>query len=228
MGTHKKPWAIETIRQIKELGENLGYITAEDEMRITRGWVDVSWRWKAPILEDPLFLLIAEIETSKDDWPRIRSNAAKAVELKPLIYAHIFHPSIRLTNKELSQLRAIHHGRHVLIADGNTDFKIFLKRLAEFDQWYLRRELLAFCFVAVDKNYVQVRNSLSKIEGVAALYHLFGRFDFLLVLPLQNFKELNERIKGLHKIEGVRETTTIPAVGHLPSRTPTPTQKRKT
>lgn|GEM_PF-4510459 len=35
----------------------------------------------ARIPEKPLYLLIAEIETSKKDWPRVRNKASKAVPL---------------------------------------------------------------------------------------------------------------------------------------------------
>ena len=215
MGVHKNTWAIETIKQIKELGGSLGYITAEEEMRVTRGWVDISWRWRVPFLKDPLFLLIAEVETSKADWTRIRSNAAKAVELKPFIYAHIFHPSVRLTDDERSQLMAIHQGRHVLIFDGNSDFQDFLKQLAKFDQWYLKRELFAFCLLRT-VDYIQVRESLSKIAGVPAIYELYGLYDFLVVLPFRDFYHLEQMTEELIKIKGVIESSTFLSARRLP------------
>jgi len=37
MGHHKDKWALETIKRIKRLGDSLGYITAEEEMHVTRG-----------------------------------------------------------------------------------------------------------------------------------------------------------------------------------------------
>lgn len=146
MGVHRNQWAVETITKIRQIGENLGYIAAQEELRITRGYIDVCWKWKIPQLKAfsflaPLFLLIAEIETSKTDWPRIRSNASKAIPLKPLIYAHIFHPSIKLTTEERSQLEEIHHGRHSLIIDGNSDFKAFFNNLTQYNQDFAEKEL---------------------------------------------------------------------------------------
>lgn len=104
MGTHKDAWAVQTIERIATLGNSLDYVAATTEHRITRGWVDVCWMWNVELLASPPYLLVAEVETSKADWPRIRNNAAKAVGLKPLIYAHIFKPNIVLTPAERQQL----------------------------------------------------------------------------------------------------------------------------
>lgn len=213
MGSHRDAWAIETIKKIRELGESLGYITAKEELRVTRGWVDVSWRWTVPILKVPLYLLIVEVETSKADWPRVRSNAAKAVELKPLVYAHVFHPSVILTPEERSQLVAIHHGRHVLIFDGSTDFEDLLKQLARFDQRYVERTVFGFCFLRIQPSqHTQVIKALSKIEGFTAMYELLGRFDLLLVFSTENMQRFNQTVSQLREIEGVEEHSTFPAI----------------
>jgi len=139
MGIHRDKWAIEVIRQIKDIGERLGYVTVEEEKKIIRGWLDICWKWNIPS-EDSVYLLIAEVESSKSDWPRVRNNAAKAVELKPTIYAHIFHPSVKLTDEERSQLAAIHHGNHVHIVDGTSKMPLpfFLHQLAAYDQQHVR------------------------------------------------------------------------------------------
>lgn len=222
MGTHTDPWAIDVIQKIRHLGNSLGYITAFEEKRITRGWVDICWVWKIPIFQKAVFLLVAEVETSKSNWPRIRNNAAKAVELKPLIYAHIFKPNVRLTPEERHQLLEIHHGRHVLIFDGTSNSQQFLDKLRSYDQWYFRNTLCAFALVQLDGRVstFKVQESLLQVPGVVVVYAILGFYDFLVVLPLKDFAKVKEAVSNLGSIPGVGRTATFFALQHFTQEDP--------
>ena len=203
MGKHKDPWALDIISKIKGIGDSLGYVTAQEEERITRGWIDVTWRLGVLNTGAPLYILTGEIETSKSNWGQIRNDAAKSVPLKPLIHCHIFKPPIVLTKQEIAQLSEIHHGRHVLIYDGNADLNDFLKVLSSFNKATISKQLVAYVMVEVDytrhSSLMQYINSSPEIISATEIY---GHFDILLGIGMEHIdmskivkviRELNER-----------------------------------
>jgi DNA-binding Lrp family transcriptional regulator len=210
MGQHKNPWALNVIQRICDCGRALGYVTAVNEKRITRGWVDVCWIWKAPLLPHPLYLLVVEIETSKSDWPRIRNNAAKAVALRPLIYAHIFKPGIRLTPQEKEQLAEIHHGRHVMILDDNSSLGDFLVRLKKTGRRIFSGKFLAFCLIRMKRAALsKVEKDIATCRGIVDVYPVFGTYDFVAILSVDEARDLNLTVRELHSLPGIESTSTV-------------------
>lgn len=115
---------------------------------------------------------------------------------------------MKLTDEERSQLIAIHYGRHVLLIDGNAEFLEFFNRLAGFDQRYFKRTLLAFCLVKIETvDYRKVMDSMHNIEGIMDIYPIYGNYDFLLVLPIDDLKHLGEIVLKLHRIKGVKSSS---------------------
>lgn len=134
MGKHRDGWARDTISNLMFLGKQIGRffpLEVEMEHKIHRGFVDVAWYTHRPAHRKKLYIAVFEIETSKSDWPRIRSNASKIVSLKPLLTFHIFKQSVRLNNSEKKELRNIHHGRNVSIINSDKGVWNMMKVLAQ-------------------------------------------------------------------------------------------------
>lgn len=52
-------------------------------------------------------------------------------------------------------------------------------------------------------------HSIKAIEGVLAVYHIFGEFDFFMMLQAEGLKELNQLVGEIQEIRGVTEARTI-------------------
>lgn len=53
--------------------------------------------------------------------------------------------------------------------------------------------------------YVEVR----KKKGVREVYHVFGEFDFVVIIETGSLSELNNLVDEIRKIEGVTKTQTV-------------------
>jgi hypothetical protein len=51
--------------------------------------------------------------------------------------------------------------------------------------------------------------SIKAIEGVLDVYHIFGEFDFFMILQGEGLKELNQLVEEIQGIHGVAEVRTI-------------------
>lgn len=210
MGLHTDPWAKGVIKRIRDCGRTLGYVAAIDEKRITRGWVDACWIWRTRLMPHPLYLLVAEVETSKSDWPRVRSNAAKAVALRPLVYAHIFKPGIRLTAEERTQLSEIHHGRYVEILDDGQPVDKFLLRLQKTSHRFFSDKLIAFCLiVTVGVICEEFESRLYDCPGVRDAYPVFGHYDYVALLSVDQVSDISTTVTLINALRGVKSTATM-------------------
>lgn len=212
MGKHKDTWALDIISKIKGIGDSLGYVTAQEEERITRGWIDVAWKLGVIDTGDPLYVLTCEVETSKSNWVQIRNNAAKLVPLKPLIYCHIFKPPIVLTEQEKSQLSGIHPGRHVLIYDGNTDLDNFLKVLSSFNKKTIIKNLVAYVMVEVDyTRHSSLMQYINNSPEIISASEIFGPYDFLLAIGMEQFdmSKISNVIMELSKMQLIKRSSSF-------------------
>ncbi|RMF90330.1 MAG: Lrp/AsnC family transcriptional regulator [Methanobacteriota archaeon] len=56
---------------------------------------------------------------------------------------------------------------------------------------------------------VQVRRELSMFEGVKELLHLFGEYDFLVIIKADDLRQVNYIVDKIREIDGVTATKTI-------------------
>ncbi|MGZ4911417.1 MAG: Lrp/AsnC ligand binding domain-containing protein [Halobacteriota archaeon] len=54
-----------------------------------------------------------------------------------------------------------------------------------------------------------VFDMLQSISGSKELYHLFGEFDFLVILEVENLPQLSETVDKIRALEGVVTTRTV-------------------
>ncbi len=51
--------------------------------------------------------------------------------------------------------------------------------------------------------------ALEAVSGLRELYHLFGEYDFLLILEVENLPALSKMVDEIRAVEGVTTTHTI-------------------
>ncbi len=70
--------------------------------------------------------------------------------------------------------------------------------------------VVAVCMINVELGKeAHVRRKLSMFEGVRELLHLFGEYDFLLILESPELRQINYIVDKIREIEGVTSTKTI-------------------
>jgi DNA-binding Lrp family transcriptional regulator len=68
----------------------------------------------------------------------------------------------------------------------------------------------AVCMINVELGKeVQVRKALSMFEGVKELLHLFGEYDFLVIIKADELRNVNYIVDKIREIDGVKATKTI-------------------
>jgi DNA-binding Lrp family transcriptional regulator len=68
----------------------------------------------------------------------------------------------------------------------------------------------AVCMINVELGKeIEVRRELSMFEGVKELLHLFGEFDFLVIIRANDLRQVNYIVDKIREIEGVTATKTI-------------------
>lgn len=68
----------------------------------------------------------------------------------------------------------------------------------------------AVCMINVELGKeVQVRKELSMFEGVKELLHLFGEYDFLVIIKADELRNVNYLVDKIREIDGVKATKTI-------------------
>ncbi|HIP63121.1 MAG TPA: Lrp/AsnC family transcriptional regulator [Archaeoglobus profundus] len=55
----------------------------------------------------------------------------------------------------------------------------------------------------------EVYNQIKQIKCVKEVYHVFGQFDFVVIIHANNLSELNEAVDKIRKIPGVIKTQTV-------------------
>ncbi|GBE18826.1 asnC family protein [archaeon BMS3Abin16] len=68
----------------------------------------------------------------------------------------------------------------------------------------------AVCMINVDLGKeISVRRELSMFEGVKELLHLFGEYDFLVIIKAGDLRQVNYIVDKIREINGVSATKTI-------------------
>jgi DNA-binding Lrp family transcriptional regulator len=68
----------------------------------------------------------------------------------------------------------------------------------------------AVCMVNVKLGKeIQVRRELSMFEGVKELLHLFGEYDFLVIIKASDLRQVNYIVDRIREIDGITATKTI-------------------
>uniref|UniRef100_A0A7C3UIY3 Lrp/AsnC family transcriptional regulator n=1 Tax=Geoglobus ahangari TaxID=113653 RepID=A0A7C3UIY3_9EURY len=55
----------------------------------------------------------------------------------------------------------------------------------------------------------QVYNAIKELKNVRDVYHVFGEFDFVVIIEAQSLSDLNKTVDSIRKIEGVTKTQTV-------------------
>jgi DNA-binding Lrp family transcriptional regulator len=68
----------------------------------------------------------------------------------------------------------------------------------------------AVCMINVELGKeIKVRRDLSMFEGVKELLHLFGEYDFLVIIKASDLRQVNYVVDKIREIDGVSATKTI-------------------
>jgi len=54
-----------------------------------------------------------------------------------------------------------------------------------------------------------VYNSLQEIEGIKDVYHVFGEFDFVVIIEVEGLSMLNKLVDVIREIDNVTATQTV-------------------
>ncbi len=54
-----------------------------------------------------------------------------------------------------------------------------------------------------------VFGALKSVSGLRELYHLFGEFDFLVIIEVENLPLLSKTVDSIRAVEGVITTRTV-------------------
>ncbi len=54
-----------------------------------------------------------------------------------------------------------------------------------------------------------VYNAIKELKYVRDVYHVFGEFDFVVIIEAQSLSELNKTVDRIREIEGVTKTQTV-------------------
>jgi DNA-binding Lrp family transcriptional regulator len=54
-----------------------------------------------------------------------------------------------------------------------------------------------------------VYNALQNIEGIKDVYHVFGEFDFVVIIEVEGLSTLNKLVDTIREIDNVTATQTV-------------------
>ncbi len=54
-----------------------------------------------------------------------------------------------------------------------------------------------------------VYNALQKINGIKDVYHVFGEFDFVVIIEVEGLSTLNRLVDTIREIDNVTATQTV-------------------
>ena len=55
----------------------------------------------------------------------------------------------------------------------------------------------------------QVYNAIKEMKNVRDVYHVFGEFDFVVIIEAQSLSDLNKTVDSIREIDGVTKTQTV-------------------
>src|SRR5674476_562668 len=136
-------------------------------------------------------------------WSRVPSNQIEA-------------PNILGTGIDDCEIFLIVCGRYAIRAffpalrpKGRAYWELALNRL---DPFYKRgiRMVVGVTLVNVVTGYERsVFEALKTISGLRELYHVFGEYDFLVILEVENLPVLSKTVDEIRAVEGVTTTRTV-------------------
>jgi DNA-binding Lrp family transcriptional regulator len=54
-----------------------------------------------------------------------------------------------------------------------------------------------------------VYNSLQEIDGIKDVYHVFGEYDFVVIIEVEGLSTLNKLVDTIREIDNVTATQTV-------------------
>ncbi|MDI6655235.1 MAG: Lrp/AsnC ligand binding domain-containing protein [Methanobacteriota archaeon] len=70
--------------------------------------------------------------------------------------------------------------------------------------------VVGVCLVNVELGKeAQVKDALSKQEDIREVLHLFGEYDFIVIIETDGLKALNDIVDKIREIKGITATRTI-------------------
>jgi len=54
-----------------------------------------------------------------------------------------------------------------------------------------------------------VYNAIKELKNVRDVYHVFGEFDFVVIIEAQSLSDLNKTVDSIREIDGVTKTQTV-------------------
>lgn len=58
-------------------------------------------------------------------------------------------------------------------------------------------------------NEKKIYNEVKQRENIRDIYHVFGEFDFVIIIDAESLTELNKTVDQIRDLEGITKTQTV-------------------
>jgi len=58
-------------------------------------------------------------------------------------------------------------------------------------------------------NEKKVYNDIKKMKNIRDIYHVFGEFDFVIIIQADSLSDLNKTVDTIRELEGITKTQTV-------------------
>jgi DNA-binding Lrp family transcriptional regulator len=58
-------------------------------------------------------------------------------------------------------------------------------------------------------NEKKVYNDVKKMKNIRDIYHVFGEFDFVIIIQADSLSDLNKTVDTIRELEGITKTQTV-------------------
>ncbi|HID43492.1 MAG TPA: Lrp/AsnC family transcriptional regulator [Archaeoglobaceae archaeon] len=55
----------------------------------------------------------------------------------------------------------------------------------------------------------KVYNEIKQMKNIRDIYHVFGEFDFVVIIQADSLSELNRTVDNIRELEGITKTQTV-------------------
>jgi len=55
----------------------------------------------------------------------------------------------------------------------------------------------------------RVYNEIKQMKNIRDIYHVFGEFDFVVIIQTDSLSELNKTVDDIRELEGITKTQTV-------------------
>lgn len=55
----------------------------------------------------------------------------------------------------------------------------------------------------------KVYNEIKQMKNIRDIYHVFGEFDFVVIIQADSLSELNRTVDDIRELEGITKTQTV-------------------